>query len=179
MVGIACLAATAERVYATGEGPFLNADVGASFLTGLPSRVSADPGIRFSVVPGYRLYNDDIFSVSLQFDTGLIWNGIKNSGDLYQVPFLGGIEYAFHTGSIVEPYIGIAGGGVWTDFDYSSEFRGSDSSVNWAVQGMAGVRFRLSDSVELGVGYKGLGTWPSNVDYLWTHSAAVVFAVRF
>jgi hypothetical protein len=179
MVGMAGLAATAGRVYATGEGPFLNADVGATFLSGLPSGVSSDPGIRFSLVPGYRIYNDDLFSVSLQFDTGFIWNGIKNTADLYQVPFLGGFEYAFHTGSIVEPYIGVAGGGVWSDFEYFTRFGGSDSSVSAAVQGSAGVRFRVSDSVELGVGYKGLGTWPSNVDFLWTHAAAVTFLIRF
>ena len=57
MLGLACLAGGAGRVYAEGEGPFLNTDIGASFVTGLPSGVSVDPGIRFSVVPGYRIYN--------------------------------------------------------------------------------------------------------------------------
>src|ERR1035438_2844241 len=117
MIGLACLAATTGRVYAEGEGPFLNTDIGASFITGLPSSLSVNPGVRFSLVPGYRIYNDDLFSVSLQFDTGLVWNSMNGSpgGDLYQVPFLAGIEYAFHTGSIVEPYIGVAGGGGFFD----------------------------------------------------------------
>jgi opacity protein-like surface antigen len=181
MIGLACLAATAGRVYAEGEGPFLNADVGASFITGLPSGMSTDPGVRFSIVPGYRIYNDDIFGVSLQFDTGLVWNSINNSsrGDLYQVPFLVGMEYAFHTGSIVEPYIGVAGGGVYSDFNFSSRFENDQSSVNGAVQGMAGIRFRITDSAEVGVGYKFLATFPSNVDYLGTHSASVTFVIRF
>jgi opacity protein-like surface antigen len=181
VIGLACLAATAGRVYAEGEGAFLNADVGASFITGLPSGVSADPGIRFSVVPGYRIYNDDIFSVSLQLESGMVWNSVNNSsrGDLYQVPFLAGIEYAFHTGIRLEPYIGVAGGGVYSDFNFSSPFDHSESSVNGAVQGMAGLRFRLTDSVELGVGYKFLATWPSNVDYLGTHSASVTCVIRF
>ncbi len=181
MIGLVGVAAMAGRVYAEGEGPFLNADVGASFITGLPSGMSADPGIRFSVVPGYRIYNDDIFAVSLQLETGMVWNSINNSsrGDLYQVPFLAGIEYAFHTGTIVEPYIGVAGGGVYSDFDFDSRFDNSQSSVNGAVQGMAGVRFRLNDYAEVGVGYKFLATWPSNVDYLGTHSASVNFVIRF
>ncbi len=181
VVALACLAATAGRVYATGEGPFLNTDIGASFITGLPAGVDVDPGIRFSVMPGYRIYNDDLFSVSLEVDTGLVWNSINNSarGDLYQVPFLAGVEYAFHTGSIVEPYIGVAGGGVYSDFDTSSRFEDSQSSVNAAVQGMAGIRFKLSDNMELGAGYKFLATWPSNVDYVGTHSASVTFVVRF
>ena len=142
MIALACLAATAGRVYAEGEGPFLNTDIGASFITGLPSGVSVNPGVRFSLVPGYRIYNDDLFGVSLQFETGVIWNSFNNSssGDLYQVPFLAGVEYAFHTGSIVEPYIGVAGGGVYSDFDFNSRFENNQSSVSGAVQGMAGVR---------------------------------------
>jgi hypothetical protein len=182
MVGLACLAATAGRVYAAGEGPFLNTDLGASFLTGLPSGVDTDPGIRFSVVPGYRIYNDDIFAVSLQFETGFIWNSInsgRSSADVYQVPFLLGFEYAFHTGTIVEPYIGIAGGGSYTDYEFDSQFRSNESSVSGAVQGMAGIRFKLSDSAEIGVGYKFLASWPQDVDYLGTHSASVMFVLRF
>jgi len=181
MLALACLASAAGRVYAEGEGPFLNTDIGASFITGLPSGLSVNPGVRFSLVPGYRIYNDDIFGVSLQFETGVIWNSFNNSpsGDLYQVPFLAGVEYAFHTGSIVEPYIGVAGGGVYTDFDFYSRFEGSQSSVNGAVQGMAGIRFKITDNAELGVGYKFLATWPSNVDYIGTHSASVTFVIRF
>ena len=181
MIGLTCLAAAAGRAYADGEGPFLNADVGASFITGLPSGFDADPGIRFSIVPGYRIYNDDIFSVSLEFETGMVWNSINNSarGDLYQVPFLAGFEYAFHTGSIVEPYIGVAGGGVYTDFDMYSRFDSGQSSVNGAVQAMAGIRFKLSDNAEIGAGYKFLATWPSNVEYVGTHSASVTFVLRF
>ena len=181
MVGLACLAAAAGRVYAEGEGLFLNTDVGASFVTGLPSGIDVDPGIRFSVVPGYRFYNDDLFSISLQLDTGLVWNSFDGStrGDLYQVPFLAGFEYAFHTGSIVEPYIGVAGGGVYSDFSVSSAFDDGDSSVYGAVQGMAGIRFKLSDHAEIGAGYKFLATFPSNVDYLGTHSASVTFVLRF
>ena len=181
MVGLACLAAAAGRVYAEGEGPFLNTDVGASFVTGLPQGVSVDPGVRFSLVPGYRIYNDDSFSVALQLETGLIWNSFKDSarGDLYQVPFLAGFEYAFHTGSILEPYIGVAGGGVYSKIDYDSSFRDNDSSTDGAVQGMAGLRFKLSNHAELGVGYKFLASWPSGVDYLGAHSASVTFVWRF
>ena len=181
MLGLACLAGVAGRVYAEGEGPFLNTDIGASFVTGLPSGVSVDPGIRFSVVPGYRIYNDDIVSVSLQFETGLIWNSFGDSsrGDIYQVPFLLGTEYAFHAGSVVEPYIGVAGGGVYSEFDFNSRFDDDQSTMSGAVQAMAGVRFKLNDHAELGVGYKFLATWPSGVDYLGTHSASVTFVWRF
>jgi hypothetical protein len=181
MIGLVCLAATAGRVYAEGEGPFLNTDLGASFITGLPSGTTADTGVRFSLVPGYRVYNDDTFSVSLQAESGVVWNQIGGSsrGDLYQVPFLAGVEYAFHTGTIVEPYIGVEGGGEYSDFSYYSGFAHSQGTVSGAVQAMGGVRFKLSDSAEIGVGYKFLGAWPSNVDFLGTHSASVTFVLRF
>jgi opacity protein-like surface antigen len=122
-----------------------------------------------------------IIGVTLQLDTGVIWNQIHGSarGDLYQVPFLVGTEYAFHTGSIVEPYVGVAGGGVYSDFDIYSGFGRDQSTVSAGVQAMAGVRFKLSESAEIGVGYKFLGAWPSNVDFLGTHAASVTFVVRF
>ena len=44
---------------------------------------------------------------------------------------------------------------------------------------MAGIRFKLSDHAELGVGYKFLASWPQEVDYLGTHSASVTFVLRF
>jgi len=203
LAGLACLVAVAGRVYAEGEGGFLNADIGASFLTGLPSGVHIDPGMRFSVVPGYRLYNDDTMSISVQFETGIIWNHLDASAsgpvnqtamtggvggspatDLYQVPFMAGFEYAFHAGSTVVPYIGIAGGGVYNDWQANWGPGGgpvgeSDTSVAAAVQGMAGVRFKLNDHMELGIGYKYLASFPSDPTYLGTHSASVIFVWRF
>jgi opacity protein-like surface antigen len=178
MVGFACLAVAAGRVYAEGEGPFLNTDFGASFITGQPQGISVDPGIRFSLMPGYRVYNDDVFSVSLQLDTGLIWNSYKGSarGDLYQVPFLAGFEYAFHAGSVLEPYFGVAGGGNYMQ-DSGSE--NDISKTAGAVQAMAGLRFKLSKHAELGVGYKFLASFPSGVDYLGDHSVSATLVLRF
>ena len=194
---------------------FLNADVGASFVTGLPSGMHVDPGVRFSLAPGYRIYNDETFAVSLQFETGVIWNQVRGSDgapgqmmpqggfggtprtDLYQVPFMAGFEYSFHAGSLVVPYIGIAGGGIYTDLQStwnSDRGQGSNgngpgqggwnstenqSSVSGAVQAAAGVRFKLNDHIELGIGYKFLASWPKDVDYLGTHSVSATFVWRF
>ena len=94
------------------------------------------------------------------------------------MPILAGFEYAFHTETIVEPYIGVEGGGVYSDFTADAPI-GSQNAVNGAVQGMAGIRFLLSKSAEIGVGYKFLATFPSNVNYLGTQSASVTFVVRF
>jgi opacity protein-like surface antigen len=208
LAGLACLVAVTGRVYAEGEGWFLNGDVGATFLTGLPSAVHTDPGVRFSLVPGYRLYNNETMSISLQFETGVIWNHLDSSAsgpvdpmtgvslgspstDLYQVPFMAGFEYAFHAGSMVVPYIGIAGGGVYNDWQshwgagMGSAMVGGpmmeeeESPFAGAVQGMAGVRFKFSEHMELGVGYKYLASFPTDPGYLGNHSASLVFVWRF
>jgi hypothetical protein len=218
------MAAVAGRAYAEGEGVFLNTDLGVSFVQGLPSGVHADPGMRFSLAPGYRIYNDETFAVSLQFETGVIWNHVNGGDfnqmtpqgggnlnqmtpqggfggsprtDLYQVPFMAGFEYSFHAGDLVVPYIGIAGGGVYTDWQShwdTGQGQGSDgngpgqrdsgitehqSSVSGAVQGALGVRVKLSNHIELGVGYKFLACFPKDVDYLGTHSVSATFVWRF
>jgi hypothetical protein len=210
ITGLACLAVVAGRAYAEGEGPFINADVGVSFVTGLPSGQDADVGMRFSVVPGYKIYNDDTFSVSLQFETGVIWNQLDNSSmsgmgnmmqngmqngmqmggapktDMYQIPFMAGVEYAFHAGKLIEPYIGVAGGGAYTEWDTHWNSGGgpgdanmsgdnTSSSVSAAVQGAAGVRFKIGEHMALGLGYKFLATFPSGVDYLGNHSVLATF----
>ena len=185
------LLALAASAYADPEGPFLNTDIGVSFLQNFPSGFTTDPGVRFSLAPGYRIYSDDSFEVSLQLETGLIWNSYKwhsgfssAQGDMYQVPVMAGFEYAFHAGKVVVPYIGVAGGGVYNDREVSGgtlfvNQNGSASSFDGGVQGMAGVRFRLSDHADLGVGYKFLATFPSGIDYLGTHAVSLTFVWHF
>jgi len=182
--------AAAGTALADPEGPFLNADLGANFVTGLPSSFSIDPGIRFSLAPGYRIYSDDTFEVSLALETGLLWNSYSYragfnsySGDMYQVPVLGGFEYAFHAGRFI-PYVGIAGGGVVNDREVSGsglfgQQSGSATSFDGAVQAMAGVRFRFNEHADLGIGYKFLATFPSGVDYIGNNSVSVTFVWHF
>jgi opacity protein-like surface antigen len=209
LAAVACLAAVAGPAHAEGEGAFLNADVGASFIPHLSGGVHADPGVRFSLVPGYRIHDDDTLGISLQFETGVIWNatemtpgggtgGILPPGgfgaalhaDLYQVPFLAGIEFSFHASRAVVPYIGVAGGGSYTEWQThesvaaalgqsSSEDTENQTSVSGAVQGAAGVRIKLNEHMELGVGYKFLNAFPPEVNYIGTHSASVTFVWRF
>jgi hypothetical protein len=190
MAGAAFLA-LAGTVYADPEGPFLNSDIGVSFLQNFPSGFTTDPGVRFSLAPGYRIYYDDAMEVSLQLETGLIWNSYRwhsgfNSaqGDMYQVPVMAGFEYAFHVAKIVVPYIGVAGGGVFNDREVSGHglfgsATGSATSFDGGVQGMAGVRFRITEHADLGVGYKFLATFPSGIDYLGTHSVSLTFVWHF
>jgi hypothetical protein len=175
---------TAGTAKADPEGPFLGADVGVSFAEGLPSQFSTDPGVRFSLVPGYRIYSDDTFEVSLQLETGVIWNSFsqqvgfaKANGDMYQVPILGGFEYAFHAGKVVVPYIGVQGGGVYNEREYSGG--GDQSNFLGAVGASAGVRFRINEHVDLGAGYKFLATFGPESSTLCNHTALLTFVWHF
>ncbi len=187
IAGVAVLATAAGNLHAdpAAEVPFLGADLGVSFAEGLPSSFSTDPGIRFSITPGYRIYSDDTFEVSLQFDTGLIWNSfsqqsgfVKYNGDMYQVPILGGFEYAFHAGNVVVPYIGIEGGGVYNDITYNSG-GGSQGNFVGAIGADAGVKFRLNQHVDLGVGYKFLATFGPASSTICNHTALLNFVWHF
>ena len=175
---------TAGTAQAEPEGPFLGTEVGVSFAEGLPSRFSTDPGVRFSIVPGYRIYSDDTFEVSLQFETGLIWNSFsqqagfgKANGDMYQVPILGGFEYAFHAGKVVVPYIGVQGGGVYNEREYNAG--GDQSDFLGAVGASAGVRFCINEHAVLGVGYKFLATFGPESSTLCNHTALLSFVWHF
>ena len=180
--GVAMLAA--GTAYADPEGPFLGADIGVSFAEGLPSQFSTDAGIRFSITPGYRIYSDDTFEVSLMLDTGLIWNSFnqqvgfgKANGDMYQVPILGGVEYAFHPGKFLVPYIGVEGGGVYNDIEYNGG--GSSGNFVGAIGADAGLRFRLNEHVDLGVGYKFLATFGPASSTICNHTALLSFNWHF
>jgi hypothetical protein len=187
---LACLAVANARAADTGF--FLNADLGASFIQGLPAGVDGSTGVRFSFVPGYRLYSGVAGELSVQFDTGVIWNpysikwGFHSvDGDIYQLPVLGGLEYAFHAGKGFVPYIGAAGGGVYNERDFSETYRdfylgaGSKNGFYGAVQGMAGIRYRINDFTDLGLGYKYLASFGPGSDTLGNHSVSLTLVLRF
>ncbi len=184
-VGVAVIATAAGNVYADHEGPFLGTELGVNFAEGLPSQFSTDPGIRFNITPGYRIYSDDIFEVSLQLETGIIWNSFsqqvgfrKENGDMYQVPILAGFEYAFHAGKVVVPYIGVDGGGVYNERTYSNG-GGDQGDFVGAIGATAGVRFRVSDHADLGIGYKFLATFGPESSTICNHTALLSFVWHF
>jgi hypothetical protein len=132
------------------EGLYLNTDLGVSFVQDT-STLKPDAGVRFSIGPGYTLHSSPDFEVGAQFETGMIYNSVnqvqttlnspgirtptinrKTSGDLFQVPFLVDIVYAWHVVRILVPYFGVGGGAVYRDLNSTS--LGSSSSTDAAVQ---------------------------------------------
>jgi len=174
---------------ATHEGLYLNTDLGVSFVQHTSS-TKPDPGVRFSVGPGYTLYNVPAYEVAAQFETGFIWNRtrreqtmgtfpttfVSEHGDYFQVPFLVDIVYSFHVEPNLVPYVGIGGGGVYRDI--SSSIIPSTHSTDGAFQAMTGLRFRLNDCHEIGFGYKFLSAFHSGSDAL-SHTLSAVWILHF
>ncbi len=160
---------------------YLNADIGGSLeqsidLKNLGTRVGFNPGTSFDVSFGYNI----VPQVAVEFETGVIWNSLSGSGpqiispvadraDLYQVPFLGNIVFKLPLQCGITPYIGGGVGGVASTLvlsrgsSNSSWGHISDTDFTFAYQGMAGLKFALNQTMEVGVGYKFLGT----LDHQW------------
>ncbi len=146
------------------------------------SKVGFDPGVRFDFSGGVH------FSpyISGELETGIIanrldtFNGVSLSsmgqrGDLTQFPLLANVIFRVPLRYGITPYIGAgAGGVVSTLYLRQPGDRGTDSDINFGYQGMAGVKFALNRNMEVGVGYKFLGsaahTWFRDDANLYTRS---------
>ncbi|MDE3100025.1 MAG: outer membrane beta-barrel protein [Verrucomicrobiota bacterium] len=160
-----------------------------------------DTGIRGAVDVGYNLTP----SFAAEFDTGVIWNGIRSihdnvvsggaTADTYEVPVLANVVFKPFHGAF-QPYIGGGFGVAATVFDLSDPngvlvfFGKSFSATDWtyAYQAQAGFKYAFTDNVEAGLAYEFLGTgdhkWQDNGTQLKTagfatHAIMATFTWRF
>jgi OOP family OmpA-OmpF porin len=161
-------------------------------------KVGFDPGVRFDFSGGIN------FSpyISAELETGIIgnrldtFNGISLSsmgqhGYLTQVPLLANLIFRAPLRYGITPYIGGGVGGVAsTLYLRQPGDRDSDTDINFAYQGMAGVKFALNRNMEVGVGYKFLGTPPhtwfrddpnlyTRSGQMFSHSILATFTFNF
>jgi hypothetical protein len=189
-------------------GFYITSDFGPSFMPdfqssrfGFPGSFSARPGVRFGAAPGFNFLATGKLTLGAEFETGVIYNYLNSvtattppmgfgagatapmRGDYYQVPLLGNLVLKFHPDSFVIPYIGVGGGGDYSDvIIHTPGLFGSstwDDQINPAVQAMAGIRFRLNAMSDVGFGYKFLAAFPNSSSYIGTHAAVATFTVRF
>jgi opacity protein-like surface antigen len=175
-------------------GPSIMQDFNATRL-GFQGRFSTDPGVRADIAPGYDFFTKGKLTLGADFETGFIYNridkvkvdGVKTwtRGDYYQLPFLGGLELKVHANSYITPYLGVAGGGDFSEARLRDpwEIAGAkhhDDRVDPAVQGSTGVRFRVTSNCQVGLGYKYLAALGSggNKDTA-THAVLASFNVNF
>lgn len=183
----ALLTALALPVSAADTGLYFNADAGPNFT----DADELDVGFRFSAGVGYNLNRN----FGVEFDTGWIWNSIDSPGDssYSQLPFLVNVVYRFPLGAKFESYIGAGIGGVYGVLTIDGTVEGNrfdddDGDLLFGWQVIAGVRYNISETMSVGVGYKYLGTSEGDfsingakfeTDTLNNHSFGAVFNWKF
>jgi opacity protein-like surface antigen len=167
-----CLALLTSPVVAQDKerGFYFDANVGVALAEDVelksfivPTRgvdLELDPGPRLSVAGGYNFCS----YFGLQAETGFIFNEIDGSdGDavLSHVPLLLDAVFRYDKpNSRFVPYIGAGAGGDFSSISFDDArfgggwVDGSDSSLVFAWQVFAGLRFKLNDRMSIGGGYK-------------------------
>lgn len=158
---------------------YIDADVGTSLpqnfnirVVGFEEPARFNPGIRGDLSVGYNFSQH--FAAELQ--AAAIWNSvgdlngqpvanIGSTDDIYQFPVLANLIYKTPVKKGFSGYLGVGAGGVATIFDATGyHARESDSDFTFAYQGMAGVKYQVAPNVDVGIGYKFLGS----LDHHWT-----------
>jgi opacity protein-like surface antigen len=149
-----------------------------SSFNGSPGNITFNVGWTLNGNIGYRF--SDYFAAEL--DTGVIWNSINKVGDqnlsgvasahLAEIPVLPNLVFTYPVGHF-KPYAGFGFGPALGMF-YSSNIPGSassnssyhDTDLTFAYQVEAGLKYSLSDNIDVGLGYKFVGTsthsWTDN-----------------
>lgn len=157
-----------------GEGFYFNAATG----TALAERVDLNgffgptPGVKLELHPGFRIgvaggYNFNQY-VGAEFETGLIYNRVKGivaggnfDAALVHVPMMANVVFRCdRTNSHWVPYFGAGAGvdvseiGLRNVTFNAVRADGIDSTVAFGWQAFAGLRYRISQKMSLGAGYK-------------------------
>jgi opacity protein-like surface antigen len=145
----------------------LRTDVGAAWVEDFKvgdTSLSFDTGVRVDVIPTYQ-WNEYL---SLDFNTGFIWNNTDKvsgpggtfsvDGDQWQFPFLVDVNFRFPTKFGLIPFIGGGGGGVYAianvDKVNGDTVNDSDDDIFGAVQGVAGIEYKIDEKFSVGIVYK-------------------------
>jgi opacity protein-like surface antigen len=179
---------------------YLTGDLGAAFQEELrvqgADRIDFHNGVRGDVALGYQANT----WLAAELATGLIWNsGDKIGGvafssfgasfDLYQIPLMGNLVLSTPAWHGFRPYIGVGAGGVVSMLDFQRPLGDiRDTDFTRSYQAFGGLKYQISQRVELDVGYKFLQTddhrWEENGVTLQTggtttHSVTASFTWKF
>ncbi len=139
--------ATVEGINGTTFSPIGLWDVPEAEVKSFDAEL--DTGFRLGLIAGYNLNE----WVALEFESGFMYNGIKDSDDAWlgSVPLMANVVFRFENETKLVPYIGGGGGGALTMFNDSYD---SDSDFVYAWQAKAGVAYNLNDNVSVELVYK-------------------------
>lgn len=212
LLAACCTTAVAAPWIAQGAGLYVDVDAGVAladkvdlkrFVLPTPggTKMKFDPGARLSVAVGYN-FNDYL---GAQFDTGVIYNEVDSvsgaariDASLSHVPLMADIVLRCdRPNSKWVPYIGIGAGGdvSMIALDHvrtgAGVIDGADSTIVFACQAFAGIRYKFTEKMSIGAAYKFYdvlddASW--NVEHArgdikigdaMVHSAVVDFTIAF
>jgi opacity protein-like surface antigen len=132
-------------------------------------KIRLSAGARVGVEVGYGFNLTDKLTLGVEAESGAAWNGLSSvtagspgseqqlGGNFYQIPVLGNLVASYHIGKWI-PYVGVGGGLDYCSVNiYSpanSPFVGAGSDWGPAIQAKAGVRYQLTEKIDVGVGFK-------------------------
>ncbi len=187
-----CLASNLPAQDVTGRW-YLGLDAGLALQQDMTiqgpgaSKLSFDPGFRFDLSGGVHLLQ----SLKAEIELGFIFNAVSSvssepvgSGgpDYSQVPMMVNAIYTLPLHGPVSAYVGAGVGGVWGVLWHS--IIDADDSLAFGYQGILGVKYALSNDLDLGLSYKFLGTaehdlGTGSVDGTMSHSILAALTFKF
>ena len=161
---------------------YVNTDLGAAFQENVRinsgSQIAFHNGVRGDLSVGYQVKQ----WLAAELNTGCIWNSADRIGgvpvtsfdsklDLYQVPILVNVILSAPAWHGLRPYVGGGAGGMAALLEFQRPLGGiRDSDITFGYQGMAGVNYRVSEHVEIGVGYK----YFHSEDHTWVENGVTL-----
>ena len=153
---------------------------------GNSTRVAFDAGLRFDL----RLGLSSLKGLRGEIDVGVLYNALKTNPltstggklELYQVPIMLDLGYAFR---VIGPLSVYFGGGIGAVYGVlngdGTSLIGVSSDLTFGYQGFGGISYALSDRLDIGVAYKFLGTsshdWGSGIQMDGTRTHALMAAI--
>jgi len=208
LVGGCCLGLLAMPQLGRSQGFYFEANAGGAiaanvdvnkFIVSTPgAKLKLNAGPQFSVAGGY-FFNEYL---GAQIESGYIYNAAENAGgnatSLSHVPMLVDVVLRYDKSDCKwVPYLGAGAGGDVSilNLDYVTApnglvVDGASSTVVFAWQAFAGLRYKFDEKMSIGAGYKYYsangGTWDvqntsGNIDFgtARVQSVGIDFSMKF
>lgn len=119
--------------------PFVSEDTGLAGMVALGTHVDGVEGLRFELEASYRTHDSTVFGfIPLEHDT---------------TAFMANVAYDFSGMDRFVPYVMVGAGMAHTELTVGGLAPLTIENDGFAYQVGAGVNYRISDSVALGIGY--------------------------
>jgi opacity protein-like surface antigen len=162
---VASPAKSLAQVYVDAQaGVSLPQKIEVRNAAGLPApgvKLDLDPGFRADFAVGYNVNS----SLGLELQSGFIHNEFKrvvggasslniSEAGLSHVPLMGNVVLRYDEADT--PFVGYAGGGAGADYSilWDDSTDETDGEFAFAWQAFGGMRYKLTPSISVGVGYR-------------------------